>query len=138
MQIPFGIHKELPVSLEKNSVEECSAFFNNAKRVMDDAVYGLDDVKEQIYQLLGQWVSNPSAMGTSIAIEGPMGTGKTTIVKEGISKALERDFVFIALGGATDSSFLEGHSYTYEGAMHGRIVDALTKCKSMNPVFFFS
>ena len=137
MQIPFGKYKDLPVSLEKNTVDECSEFFGNAKKIMDEAVYGLDEVKEQIYQLLGQWISNPSAMGTAIAIEGPMGTGKTTIVKEGISRALGRDFVFVALGGATDSSFLEGHSYTYEGAMHGRIVDGLTKCKSMNPVFFF-
>ena len=66
-----------------------------------------------------------------------MGTGKTTLVKEGISKILGRDFVFIALGGATDSSFLEGHSYTYEGSTWGKIVDLLIKCKSMNPVIYF-
>ena len=76
-------------------------------------------------------------MGTAIAIKGPMGTGKTTLVKEGISKVLGRDFSFMALGGATDSSFLEGHSYTYEGASWGKIIDNIVQCKSMNPVFFF-
>jgi ATP-dependent Lon protease len=76
-------------------------------------------------------------MGTAIAIKGPMGTGKTTLVKEGISKVLGRDFAFMALGGATDSSFLEGHSYTYEGSTWGKIIDSLVQCKSMNPVFFF-
>ena len=74
-------------------------------------------------------------MGTAIAIKGPMG-GKTTLVK-GISKVLGRDFAFMALGGATDSSFLEGHSYTYEGSTWGKIVDNLVQCKSMNPVIFF-
>ncbi len=49
-----------------------------------------------------------------------MGTGKTTLVKEGISKILNRPFAFIPLGGATDSSFLEGHSYTYEGSVWGQ------------------
>ena len=96
----------------------------------------MNDVKLQMMQLIGKWIINPSAMGTAIAIKGPMGTGKTTIVKEGISKVLGRDFAFLALGGATDSSFLEGHSYTYEGATWGKIVDILVQCKSMNPVIF--
>ena len=48
-----------------------------------------------------------------------------------------RDFAFIALGGATDSSFLEGHSYTYEGSVWGKIVDILIRCKSSNPVIYF-
>jgi ATP-dependent Lon protease len=88
-------------------------------------------------QLIGQWISNPNAAGTAIAIKGPMGTGKTTLVKEGISKILNRDFAFMALGGATDSSFLEGHGYTYEGSTWGKIVDTLIKTKSMNPVIYF-
>lgn len=83
-------------------------------------MYGLNDAKMQIMQMVGQWISNPSAMGSAIAIKGPPGTGKTTLVKEGISKILGRDFAFIALGGATDSSFLEGHSYTYEGSTWGK------------------
>jgi ATP-dependent Lon protease len=87
--------------------------------------------------MVGQWISNPSAMGTAIAIKGPMGTGKTTLVKEGISKILGREFAFIALGGAGDSSFLEGHSYTYEGSTWGKIVQILIDSKCMNPVIYF-
>jgi ATP-dependent Lon protease len=136
MQIPFGKHKTLPLTMD-DGVEKCHEFMENAKKTLDDAVYGLDDAKEQIMQMVGTWIVNPSAIGTAIAIKGPMGTGKTTLVKEGISKILGRDFAFIALGGATDSSFLEGHSYTYEGSTHGKIVDILIKCKSMNPVFYF-
>ena len=136
MQIPFGTHKKLPITID-DGVEKCHEFMENAKNILDEAAYGLNDAKEQIMQMVGTWIANPNAIGTAIAIKGPMGTGKTTLVKEGISKILGRDFAFIALGGATDSSFLEGHSYTYEGSTWGKIVDILIKCKSMNPVFYF-
>jgi ATP-dependent Lon protease len=136
MQIPFGKTKNLPITID-DGVEKCHEFMEKANKILDEAVYGLDDVKLQIMQMVGQWISNPKAMGTAIAIKGPMGTGKTSLVKEGISKILGREFAFIALGGATDSSFLEGHSYTYEGSTWGKIVDILVKCQSMNPVIFF-
>ena len=136
MKIPFGKYKNLPITLN-DGVDKCHDFMTNAKKILDDAVYGLNDAKLQIMQMVGQWLVNPEAIGTAIAIKGPMGTGKTTLVKEGISKILGRDFAFIALGGATDSSFLEGHSYTYEGSAWGKIVDLLINCKSMNPVIYF-
>ena len=136
MTIPFGLYKTLPITMDAG-VEQCHAFMEDAKDILDSAVYGLNDAKMQIMQMVGQWISNPSALGSAIAIKGPPGTGKTTLVKEGISKILGRDFAFIALGGATDSSFLEGHSYTYEGSTWGKIVEILIRCKSMNPVIFF-
>ena len=136
MQIPFNNYKSLPITID-NGVEECQSYMEKSKSMLDEAVYGLNDAKMQIMQLIGQWISNPKAVGTAIAIKGPMGTGKTTLVKEGISKILNREFAFIALGGATDSSFLEGHGYTYEGSTWGKIVDILVKTKSMNPVIYF-
>ena len=136
MKIPFGEYSTLPVCLEDGE-DKCREFMESAKEKLDEAVYGLEDAKMQIMQLVGQWISNPNSMGKALAIKGPMGTGKTTLVKEGISKILNRPFSFIALGGATDSSFLEGHSYTYEGSIWGRIVDTLINCGSMNPVFYF-
>lgn len=136
MTIPFGVNKTLPITMEVG-VERCHDFMESAKDLLDSAVYGLNDAKMQIMQMVGQWISNPLAMGSAIAIKGPPGTGKTTLVKDGISQILGRDFAFIALGGATDSSFLEGHSYTYEGSTWGKIVDILIRCKSMNPVIFF-
>lgn len=135
MQIPFGQYKNLPCTIS-DGIDTCSEFMQKATATLDDAVYGMNDAKYQIMQLVGQWITNPSAAGTALAIKGPMGTGKTTLVKDGISKILGRDFAFIALGGATDSSFLEGHSYTYEGAVWGKIVDILVQSKSMNPVIF--
>jgi ATP-dependent Lon protease len=136
MRIPFNKHKNLPISMA-DGPEKCQEFIENAKNILDKAVYGLEDAKLQILQMIGQWISNPDAIGTAIAVKGPPGTGKTSLIKEGVSKILNRPFAFLALGGATDSSFLEGHSYTYEGSHWGKIVDILIKCKCMNPVFYF-
>ena len=136
MRIPFGMYKSLTVRMD-DGLDVCHGFMENAKAVLDDCTYGLNDAKLQIMQMVGQWISNPGSMGTAIAIKGPMGTGKTTLVKEGISKILGREFAFIALGGTGDSSFLEGHSYTYEGSSWGKIVQILIDSKCMNPVIYF-
>ena len=136
MRVPFGVYKNLTVKMT-DGVDACHDYMLNAKKILDDCVYGLNDAKLQILQMVGQWVANPSAMGTAIAIKGPMGTGKTTLVKDGISKILGREFAFITLGGAGDSSFLEGHSYTYEGSSWGKIVQILIDSKCMNPVIYF-
>jgi ATP-dependent Lon protease len=313
MKIPFGNYKNLSINLN-DGIDVCSNFLQNAKETLDNCVYGLEDAKIQIMQMLGQWMSNPSSLGSAIAIKGPPGTGKchtyntpilmydgtikmvqdikigdvimgddstprnvlslgsgmdllynvclfngikfgvnahhilclihpsgyknemmvkdylefyskygnmynqympseiisdnqkktenisnqldnlnicysksisedgntvtfyinnnisefiiepigygqyygfeldgnhryllgnmyvthnTSLVKEGISKILGREFTFIALGGASDSSFLEGHSYTYEGSSWGKIIQILIDSKCMNPVIYF-
>ena len=136
MRIPFNEINTLPVN-KHDPVEKVQEFMTKSQEILDEAVYGLDNAKMQILQMVGQWIANPNAVGTAIAIKGPMGTGKTTLVKNGISKILNREFAFIALGGATDSSHLEGHSYTYEGSTWGKIVDILIQCKTMNPIIYF-
>jgi ATP-dependent Lon protease len=136
MKVPFNIYRNLSVNINDGKTA-CNEYMINAKKTLDNCVYGLDDAKLQILQMIGQWITNPSAMGTAIAIHGPPGSGKTSIVKEGISKILGREFAFIALGGAGDSSFLEGHSYTYEGSTWGKIVQILLDSKCMNPVIYF-
>jgi ATP-dependent Lon protease len=136
MRIPFNKYEGLPVNIN-DGVDKCHEFMESAQKILDNAVYGLNDAKMQIMQMLGQLVTNPASIGSTIAIHGPPGTGKTSLVKDGISKILNRPFQFIALGGATDSSFLEGHSYTYEGSTWGKIVQILLDSKCMNPVIYF-
>lgn len=136
MRIPFGVTKNLNVSMA-DGIDVCSDFMENAMKTLDQCVYGLNDAKMQIMQMIGQWISNPNALGSAIAIHGPPGTGKTSLVKEGISKILGREFSFIALGGTGDASFLEGHGYTYEGSLWGKIVQILMDSKCMNPVIYF-
>ena len=136
MRVPFNVYKSLSVNMS-DGMDVCDQFMKNAKSQLDDCVYGLDDAKLQILQMMGQWITNPDAMGSAIAIHGPPGTGKTSLSKEGISKILGREFAFISLGGAGDASFLEGHSYTYEGSLWGKIVQILIDSKCMNPVIYF-
>ena len=135
MNIPFGNYCTLPLQIS-DGVDKCSDFLDKSKKILDECVFGLETAKMQLLQYIGQWLVNPDTIGTAIAIKGPPGTGKTTLIKEGISKILNRPFGFITLGGATDSSFLEGHSYTYEGSVWGQVVDILMKSKCMNPIIF--
>lgn len=136
MRIPFGIYRSLNVSIH-DGMDACHDFINGAKNILDTCVYGHTEAKMQVLQMVGQWMTNPGSMGTAIAIQGPAGVGKTLLVKDGISKIFGREFAFLALGGATDSSFLEGHSYTYEGSQWGRIIQILIDGKTMNPIIFF-
>jgi ATP-dependent Lon protease len=132
MNIPFEYYSTLDVTKE-----DSHDFLEKSYSILNEAVYGLDDAKIQLIQLMGQLIVNPSTIGCSIAINGPPGTGKTSLIKEGVSKILNRPFIFIPLGGATDSSFLEGHSYTYEGSTCGKIIQSIIDCKCMNPVIYF-
>ena len=104
---------KFPITIE-DGIDKSNDIILSAKNQLDQWVFGLDDAKLQILQLLGQWVVNPSSIGSAIAIHGPRGTGNTSLVRDGISKILNRPFAFIPLGGATDASTLEGHGYTYE------------------------
>jgi ATP-dependent Lon protease len=134
--LPIGNYKKLPFN-SNNSPTQIKNFLRSAKNHMDATVYGHIDAKDQIIRILAQWIVNPDSKGMVIGIHGPMGCGKTTLIKDGICQVLELPFAFIPLGGASDNCYLEGHSYTYEGATWGKIVDVLMKTKIMNPVFYF-
>jgi ATP-dependent Lon protease len=136
IKIPFGKYKNLPV-LPDSSIENKRNFINETHQKLDKAIYGHKEAKTHILQVIGKWIKNPDSGGNVLAIQGPMGNGKTTLVKEGISKVLNRPFAFIALGGASDSAFFDGHSYTYEGSHWGRIVQILQESKCMNPIIYF-
>lgn len=136
LKIPFGKTIPLPVTLESGR-DKCSHFMKESRKLLDDAVYGMVPAKTQIMQVLAQWVTNPDSMGNVIALHGPAGVGKTSIAKNGISKALRRPFQFFSLGGASDIANYVGHSYTYEGSMWGRIVDSLMQHECSNPVMYF-
>ena len=135
MKIPFGCYKGLELSSIKP--KEISSFLNNLINLMDKAVYGHENAKKQIVNIIAQTIRNPSSQGSVIGLYGIPGNGKTSIIKEGIAKAMNKPFVFISLGGAQDSSFLDGHSYTYEGSIYGRIAQALIDSKCMNPIIYF-
>jgi ATP-dependent Lon protease len=135
-QLPIQKYCTIPVTYQ-SEMASISNFMNHTKTVLDETVYGHIDAKNQILRIIAQWISNPKATGHCIGIVGPPGIGKTSLVKDGISKALSMPFGFVALGGASDGSFLEGHSFTYEGSTYGKIAEMLIRTQCMNPILFF-
>jgi len=136
MKIPFGKYSTIPINHE-SSTDVKRDFIKNTYQTLNKAIYGHREAKTHILQVIGKWIRNPDSGGNVLAIQGPMGNGKTTLVKEGISKVLNRPFAFIALGGASDSAYFDGHCFTYEGSHWGRIVQILQESKCMNPVIYF-
>ncbi len=134
--LPLGQYIDLPVKIE-DGPDKCQEFMDTVNKCLDGAIYGHDDAKLQIMQFVSSWIANPKAHGNVMSIHGPPGVGKTSLIKDGVAKALGRPFHFITLGGATDASFLDGHSYTYEGSTWGKLVDVLIQSKCMNPVIYF-
>lgn len=136
MRIPFGKSVPLPVQL-KDGTSKCTEFMVNARKQMDTHIYGMEPAKLQIMQTIAQWIVNPTSVGNVIALQGPMGVGKTSFARNAIAEVLQRPFEFFTLGGASDIANFIGHSYTYEGSMWGRIADSLMHAKNMNPVMYF-
>jgi len=136
MKIPFGKYNNIPINPDSD-IKEKREFIQNTYKTLDKAIYGHKEAKTHMLQVIGKWMKNPESGGNVLAIQGPMGNGKTTLVKEGISKVLNRPFHFIALGGASDSAYFDGHCYTYEGSHWGRIVQILQESKCMNPIIYF-
>ena len=136
IKIPFNNLSKLPVNYS-SPIKEKQLFLKNTNDILNKAVYGHHNAKQHILQVISKWITNEDSGGNILAIQGPMGNGKTTLVKEGISKAINRPFAFIALGGTSDVSYFNGHGYTYEGSRWGKIVDIIKNCKCMNPVIYF-
>lgn len=136
-KLPLNEYTKFPISKSANSTKEIYNFLVKSRNTMNKAVYGHEHVKDEIIQLISGWISNEAGTGQVLALQGPPGNGKTTLVKNGLSKVLGRPFSLIALGGAKDSAFLQGHDYTFEGSKPGRIIEVIRDAGCMNPVIFF-
>ena len=134
--LPLGIRKQMPVKVD-DGPEVCSAFMTRAKRCLDEAIFGQDEAKLQILQFIAGKITNPQANGMSLLLIGPPGIGKTSLIKQGIAKALDWPFQFISLGGDSDASTFNGHQMVYEGSHCGKIVNSLVAAKSMSMVLMF-
>lgn len=136
LKLPFGKYYELPISLSSPN-NEITSYLTNVENVMDKCIYGQRTAKEKILEFVGKWITNPNSTNEPLAFVGEKGTGKTTLAKEGIAKALGRPFCMVSLGGESDAASFKGHDYTYEGSRWGRIADMIIGTQCMNPVIFF-
>ena len=121
----------LDLPWRKSSEEKLD--LNEARKVLDEDHYGLEDIKERILESLAVVKLRPDSKSPILLFVGPPGVGKTSLGRS-IARALGREFERMSLGGMRDEAELRGHRRTYIGAMPGRIIQALRRVGVNNPV----
>ena len=121
LSIPWGVKSRVKKDL------------NRAQEVLDTDHYGLEKVKERIVEYLAVQQRSKKLKGPIMCLVGPPGVGKTSLGKS-VAKATGREFIRISLGGVRDESEIRGHRRTYIGSMPGKIIQALKKAKTTNPL----
>lgn len=131
--LPLNISLDNKLNYKTNTI---SKFLSDVNYSMNNEIYGMTNVKEQILCILNNKITNPKLIGSSIGLSGPQGVGKTQIIKV-LSNAIKLPFESISLGGMSDSDHLLGHGYTYEGSRCGAITESLMNMKYLNGILFF-
>jgi len=121
LSIPWGVKSRVKKDLTR------------AEKVLDDDHYGLEKVKERIVEYLAVQQRSKKLKGPILCLVGPPGVGKTSL-GQSVARATGREFIRISLGGVRDESEIRGHRRTYIGSMPGKIIQAMKKAKTTNPL----
>jgi ATP-dependent Lon protease len=136
MNIPFEKFSGEQVT-KYDSFEKKSQYIGKIKDSLDKYIFGQRKAKEMIITIIAKRINNPRGNGNVIALVGPPGVGKTSLIRDGLAKSYGVPFNFVSLGGARHTSMFKGTDFSFIGSGWGRIVDILMKSGCMNPVIFF-
>ena len=140
-KMPSGSHEgtvvrgylDTCIELPWNKDTAVSTDIKKAEKILNRDIYGMDKVKERILEMLSVYAVAPNIKGQIICLVGPPGVGKTSIGKT-VAECMGRKFARVSLGGVHDEAEIRGHRKTYIGAMPGKIIDAVRKAGSGNPL----
>ncbi|MCM1503999.1 MAG: endopeptidase La [Muribaculum sp.] len=124
---------ETLLDLPWQTYSDLNADFGLAREVLDSAHYGLKKVKQRILEQIALLMNNPDGKSPILCLVGPPGVGKTSLGRS-VADALGRKYQRVSLGGLHDEAEIRGHRRTYIGAMPGRIIDAVKRAGTSNPV----
>jgi ATP-dependent Lon protease len=136
LDIPWDIIKPLPINIKKNTKKEISTYLIKSKEFLNEKIFGMNNVKEEIITFICKNISNPYSNKHILALKSPPGCGKNSIISC-LSECLGLPLYAISLGGKTDSSYFLGHNYTYVESSPGRIVQLLIEAKCKNFILYF-
>ena len=129
----FDINDVIQNDIHKNSIR---AFILYLKSAFDKYIYGMDNVKNEIINIVCKFITNPQSNRNNIALCGPAGVGKNRFIKI-LSDVLGLPMKVISLGGVKDTSFFLGHGYVYVESGPGKIIQNIIDSKISNPIIYF-
>ena len=137
IKVPFGKYTSEHISRGDTFLKK-REFLQKIRDNMNKFIFGQRQAKNTIIEIIAKKINNPTGLGNIIALSGPPGVGKTSLIRDGLSKAYEVPFNFVTLGGmGKGSGSLRGSDFTFIGSGWGRIVDILMRSGCMDPVIFF-
>lgn len=135
LNFPYNVIKTIPITIN-TPIDDTSSYISNVYQKLDDYIYGMNSVKEELISFVCKRISNPFSNNHILSLQGNNGVGKTRLA-HGLAEALDLPIKTINLGCISDVTYLTGHNFTYVDSEPGRIVQILNETRYKNCIIYF-
>lgn len=136
LMFPYNKMNKIPVMMKSSSSKQVAEYVTDVYKKLDDYIYGMQDVKEELMSFVCKRISNPDSGDHVLALHGKNGTGKTRLA-HGLARALDLPIKTINLGSVNDVSYFTGHAFTYVDSCPGKIIQILNETQCKNCIIYF-
>ena len=136
LSFPYNKMIKMPVAAKTSSSKQVADYVTNVYQKLDDNIYGMQDIKEELMSFVCKRISNPESSDHILALQGANGVGKTRLA-HGLAKALDLPIKTINLGSVNDVSYFTGHSFTYVDSCPGKIIQIMNETQCKNCIIYF-